>query len=126
MSEPIKVQCTVFQPGKISSNGYVITKECFDKALQDYLKYNKNKALYFSPGEITHDINDICGRIDDIIEVDGKYVAEARIMPNLPCSEVLNSFQDNMEVKPDGFYNPDTNDFTITGFTVDFKKTQIK
>lgn len=130
MSEPIKVQFTVFQSDKIGSNGRVISKENFDKALKEYLKYNANKCLYFSNspifGEVSHNINDICGKIDDIKEVDGKYIAEARIMPSLPqgriCSELLSSFQDNMEVKPDGFYNPDTKNLTITGFGVSYKK----
>lgn len=130
MSEPIKVQFTVFQPDKIDSNGRVLSKESFDKALKEYIKYNANKCLYFSSspvfGEVSHNINDICGKIDDIKEADGKYIAEARIMPNLPqgriCSELLSSFQDNMEVKPDGFYNPDTKNLTITGFGVSYKK----
>lgn len=131
MSEPIKVQFTLFQPGKINNSGRVISKESFDKALKEYLKYNANKCLYFSNstvfGGISHDINDICGKIDDIKEVDGKYIADARIMPSLPqgriCSEILNGFQDNMEVKPDGFYDPDTKNLTITGFGVSYKKT---
>lgn len=51
----------------------------------------------------------------------------SRAYEGLDCTVFLTPTRmlpDSIGIKPDGFYNPITNDFTITGFTVDLNRKQ--
>lgn len=136
MENKINVEFKILTPQLPGGNGRTIKSESFEKAINDYLSNNNSKLLYFddSSDGVYHKMEDVCGTIEHISKrEDDNFTAEAIIIPNtLKGRMVCNLMNDekcgseHICVTPDGFYDPETEKFTITSYTVSFEKNDNK
>ncbi len=129
--ENVVVKIPIVGLDKINSNGLKISKETFDKALNEYFENNKEEFKNLRVSEpntinaLEVPIMDICGRINGFEVTDEGYLLNTEIDKNLMQGKIVASMlndgiQNMMQIMPLGYIDPVDNKLTITSFNLTF------